>query len=305
MFSILKRRILYVASFLFVLIFFAACTEKAQIPVIDADLAYKITCDSAAIGARYSGSPGAVRQVDYILDTAKSFGMTGAVQSFFEATPDAEVKFNNIIVDLPGRSSKYVLVGCHYDTKKLLTDTSFSGANDGASGVGVLLAMIKAVSVNKQLPPYALKFVFFDGEECINEYDKNDGLHGSRHFAANLKMRGELSNCRAVIIADMVGDRDLQIELPVNSDKYLKKMFINSAARLGYGKYFVPGTKEMLDDHTPFAEAGVPSIDIIDFEYGPGNSWWHTSEDSIDKIDRLSLKIVGDVILDVIWNMPE
>tara|TARA_B100000609_G_scaffold154232_1_gene125538 strand:- start:67 stop:984 length:918 start_codon:yes stop_codon:yes gene_type:complete len=303
MFSIFKRRIIYVASFLFIVSLFVACSEKADIPVIDADLAYKITCDVAAIGPRHSGSPGAARQVDFICNTARSYGAASSVQTFTESTPDAEVEFKNIIVDMPGRSKKYVLVGCHYDTKKMLTDSSFSGANDGASGVGVLLAMIKALSSNKQLPPYAIKFVFFDGEECINEYNKHDGLHGSRYFADSLKKNGDLVNCKAVIIADMVGDRDLQIELPVNSDKHLQQMFLDSAAKLGYNKYFISGSKNMVDDHTPFMEAGVPAIDIIDFEYGPGNSWWHTNEDSIDKVDRQSLKIVGDVILDVLWSM--
>lgn len=272
-------------------------------PVVNADLAYDITRDSAAIGTRYSGSPGAEQQVDYILKKAKSFGAQCSVQSFTESTPDAEVKFNNVIAELPGRSPGFVLIGCHYDTKKMLTNVSFTGANDGASGVGLLLAMIKAVSSNKQRPPYSLRFVFFDGEECINDYSEHDGLHGSRYYAEYLLKNGLIADCKGVIVADMVGDRDLQIELPVNSDERLKKMFLSSAEKLGYSKYFVVGAKNVHDDHVSFMEAGIPAIDIIDFEYGPGNSWWHTSEDSMDKIDRQSLKIVGDVILDVIWNI--
>ena len=305
---IYKRHSKTVASFFIVLTFgmlFGCSDKKLDPPKIDSGLAFKLVKDIVKLGSRPSGSEQSQKQVDFISQKIREYGVECKIQSFNDSTPDGIIKFQNIIVDIPGQKDQFIIIGCHYDTKKMLLTKDFSGANDGASGVGLLLAMIKSIAKHKQMPEYSLRFIFFDGEECINSYTDSDGLHGSRYYAKELARNGDKALCRAVIIADMIGDKELLIETPSDSEYGLKELLISSAKRLKSEAFFKEGDQEIVDDHTPFQKIGIPAIDIIDFNYGPGNSWWHSSEDTVDKIDKKSFQIVGNVLLDMIWRMPE
>jgi Zn-dependent M28 family amino/carboxypeptidase len=141
---------------------------------------------------------------------------------------------------------------------------------------------------------------FFDGEEALVRWSNTDGLYGSRHMANGLFKTGDLARVKAMILLDMVGDRDLSIEWESNSTSWLRRIIWSSARKLRYGEYFTERARRITDDHVPFLSYGIPSIDIIDFHYGPksrNNEYWHTSEDTLDKVSATSLKVIGDVVL--------
>jgi glutaminyl-peptide cyclotransferase len=164
--------------------------------------------------------------------------------------------------------------------------------------------MMKSIRLSKSVPPHSVKFVFFDGEECFLEYSKTDGLYGSRRLSEKWAASGLLEKCDAMILLDMVGDADLKIRFPTGSDKTLVDLAFQAADKFGVREYFSMADGDMLDDHRPFQDKGVPSIDFIDFDYGPSNRYWHTSADTKDKLAGESFTIVGRVALQVLWNVP-
>ncbi|MDD5598650.1 MAG: M28 family metallopeptidase [Victivallaceae bacterium] len=272
-----------------------------MIPVFDERNAWRLTGELVAFGPRSSGSDANLKQAEFIAKTAESYGALISRQEFRRTTPAGPIRFVNVEAVIPGKRSDFIIVGSHFDTKKLPPGIKFEGANDGASSTAVLLELIRAVKHSGVKPEYTLKFVFFDGEECFNEYTDNDGLFGSRYYARQLSLRNEVRQCRAVIILDMVGDRDLNITLPLNSDKQLCGLLFEAAAEAGHRKYFDYFSGELLDDHIPFKKLGIPVMDIIDFEFGPGNSFWHTSEDRLSNMSAESLKIVGQTVLRLVF----
>jgi glutaminyl-peptide cyclotransferase len=141
-----------------------------------------------------------------------------------------------------------------------------------------------------------LEFIFFDGEEAIESYNETDGLYGSRYYVEMLRSKNAVSKVKAFILMDMIGDRDLSIQIP-QSDPDLTQRVFGASQELGYREYFRYSEGGIIDDHSPFVQAGIPAIDIIDFSFGPNNSWWHTSQDTIDKLSSDSLKIVGQTVL--------
>lgn len=273
-------------------------------PHPDGHFAMKQAAAAAEIVPRYSGSPGAEKSAARIARTAKSLpGFRVSVDEFRDLTPEGEKIFRNVIAERPGKSEEFLVIGAHYDTKKLASVPRFAGANDSASGVGALLAMMKAVAETKQVLPLTLKFVFFDGEEALIDYSEHDGFHGSRRCVAELKRKNRLRNCRAMILLDMVGDRDLCLKLPADTDLALQIPVLKSAQELGYGAHVGTGGPVMLDDHTAFVKAGIPAVDLIDFQYGPDNLYWHTEADTIDKISAESLGISAAIALKTIWKL--
>ena len=197
----------------------------------------------------------------------------------------------------------FVVVGAHHDTKMLFNVPEFAGANDGASGVGALLAMARACVEYMQTRPLpcGIRFVFFDGEEALYEYTETDGLVGSRAYVEMLRRNGDLKRCRGMILLDMIGDRDLHVELAGNSTPELAESVLKAAKDLGHADQFSAGTTPMIDDHYPFLQAGIPAVDLIDFSYGPDNRYWHTKEDTMDKISAESLKTAADAALRTVW----
>ncbi len=292
-----------------VLIFLAgvllsACSKPPEMPEPDGADALKYATELAGIAPRHSGSPGAKKAAEWIVSKASEFqGFEVRTEEFSEQTPQGNIRFRNIVADLPGKSNHYILLAAHYDGKQLDSVPRFQGANDGGSGVGALLAVMKKLSAMREKLPLTLRFVFFDGEECYFNYSENDGLHGSRHHAKQLALRGETSRCRAMILLDMVGDKDLKLTLPADTNPALKQLIRNAADQSGCGIFLNDSGPIMLDDHIPFQKLGIPSADLIDFSYGPENTWWHTDEDTPDKLSAESLYRSMKITLEIIRRL--
>jgi Zn-dependent M28 family amino/carboxypeptidase len=177
----------------------------------------------------------------------------------------------------------------HYDTKTF-DGIRFVGANDGGSSTGLLLELARILGQHSNLAA-RVKLVFFDGEEAYENFSETDGLYGSRYFARELADAKTGKQFRGGILFDMVGDRSLDITLPTDSPVEMARDIFASAEALKLRNYFSYFDREMTDDHTPLNRIGIPTLDMIDFDF----AWWHTADDTIDKVNAQSLQVVGSV----------
>ena len=247
-------------------------------------------------GPRPAGSHGLIRSATYIATQLQEVGVDTEEQVFIAQTPHGPTQFRNVIGTTRRQNPKepLLLVAGHYDTKHL-TNTTFLGANDGGSSAGALLELARVASGQANI-----WFVFFDGEEAQVEYSDNDGLHGSKYFIEDLKGKQLIPRVKALLLLDMVGDAQLNVTLPSNSHPTLVQKLFDAARDTGFRDYFSLGHRPILDDHVPFQQAGIPALDIIDFDFGsvPGqNDYWHTGADTLDKVSPRSLEIVGQTTL--------
>ncbi len=224
--------------------------------------------------------------------------------TFTASTPIGPVAMRNFIVRFPGKKDGAIVLATHYETNYPLRNINFVGANDGGSTTGLLLAIadqlrVKTAHGNK-LDGYSVWLVFFDGEEAIQSWSDSDSTYGSRHLAARWGRDGTLSKIKAFLLADMIGDKNLDILHDTQSTGWLVDLVGKAAKKFGYERYFFKQDSEIADDHVAFVRRGVPSIDIIDLDYGPNNSYHHTAQDTMDKISAHSLTIDGDVFLETI-----
>ncbi len=270
-------------------------SSAAKAGQFDAARAYDHVKALVALGPHPSGSEAIKKAQEYIERELKSFGLQLSLDSFNGETPRGSVPMKNIIAELPGEKRDIVLITGHYDTK---LQAGFLGANDGGSSTAAVLETARVLSKTK--PEYTLWFVLFDGEEAVVDWsamDGKDNTYGSRHLAAKLKGDGTLNRVRALVLFDMIGDKDLDIKREGESTPWLVDTIWKTAHELGYQKYFLNGEQYISDDHLPFRDAGIPVVDLIDFNYGPGHSYWHTNLDSLDKVSGESIKVVGDAVL--------
>lgn len=241
-------------------------------------------------GPRPPGSDALEKSRDYIDNQLRLSGWQVIRQVFTDDTPRGKVRFVNLIVRFPtqAKNAPTFLLCSHYDTKTFDT-IRFVGADDGGSSTGLLLELARVLG---QHPNLAAKteLVFFDGEEAYEKFSATDGLYGSRYFVKQLG-GSEAKQFRGGILFDMVGDRSLDITLPADSPAEMARDIFASAEALKLRTYFTYLDREMIDDHTPLNEAGIPTIDVIDFDF----AWWHTADDIIDKLSAQSLQIVGSV----------
>ncbi len=244
-----------------------------------------------AIGPRPAGSAGGARARDYIAAELRRAGVKVRVEPFEADTPDGRLKIANVVGVVAGRRPDVILVGGHYDTK-VFREFRFVGANDGGSSAALLLELARALAAQPR--EYTYWVAFFDGEEARGAWTPTDSLYGSRRMAADLARRGQLP--RAVIVADMIGDRDLGIRREASSTLWLTDLVWDSARRLGQSAHFLPDAMAVEDDHAPFLRAGVPAALLIDFDFPA----WHTAGDTLDKVSARSLRVVGDVLLDAL-----
>ena len=261
------------------------------------ELAFEEVRKFVELGPRDSGTAGAERAAHYLADRLRGLGIEAEIQAYVDPTPRGDMLFRNVIGRMPGKAEKIVLLASHYDTKAGIED--FAGANDSGSSTGLLLELARVLSQGRP-HPMEIMFAFFDGEECQVEYGPNDGLHGSRHLAQAMEEDGHIKQVAAMILLDMVGDRNLTVTIPRNGDPELISMAFDMAREEGVRHLFQLYPYPMLDDHAPFVERGVPAIDLIDFQYGTAqgmNDQWHTAEDTLDKLSADSLEIVGRVAL--------
>jgi len=229
---------------------------------------------------------------DYIVNQLTVSGWQTAEQPFTDQTPRGKVRFVNLIARFTrgkAETAPMFLLCTHYDTKTFDT-FRFVGANDSGSSTGLLLELARVLG---QHPNLAAKteLVFFDGEEAYENFSATDGLYGSRYFAKQLSESNATKEFRGGILFDMVGDRSLRITLPPDSPTQIAHDIFASADALKLRDYFTYFDQNIIDDHTPLNHIGIPTIDIIDFNYPP----WHTAEDTIDKLSAQSLQTVGSV----------
>lgn len=232
----------------------------------------------------------------YIEEQLQSWGWTVSRQSFTDDTPRGKVKFVNLLARFPQKLPPLVqaaapsfLLCSHYDTKTFDT-FRFVGANDGGSSTGLLIEMARVLAQQPNLAA-KIELVFFDGEEAYENFSETDGDYGSRYFAQSIAKWKDSKPFRAGILFDMVGDRSLDITLPPDSPAQLAHDIFAAADALNARKYFTYFDADITDDHTPLNKIGIPTIDLIDFDYPP----WHTADDTMDKLSAESLRIVGSV----------
>lgn len=251
-----------------------------------------------ALGPKDAGTAGAAKAAAYLAERLKNLEVETQIDEFVDDTPQGPLTFRNVIGQLPGMGDGLIIIGSHYDTKTGIAG-GFEGANDSGSSTGLLLELARVLAAQPQLP-ISIWFAFFDGEECQQRYGPNDGLHGSRRMVRNLRQEGRIPQVRAMILLDMIGDRDLTVTIPRNSHSKLVTLAFASAREENARAKFMLYPFEIGDDHEPFLQAGIPAIDLIDYQYGatPGqNDYWHTPADQLDKLAPESLQIVGRVVL--------
>jgi Zn-dependent M28 family amino/carboxypeptidase len=259
-----------------------------------------------AIGPRWPTGPGHVKAEEFLRGYFLRNHDQMEEDAFTANTPIGPVPMRNFIVRFPGRKNGAIVLGTHYETNYPLRNINFVGANDGGSTTGLLMAIADrlredaARARDKKLDGYSVWLVFFDGEEAIESWSQSDSTYGSRHLAAKWGRDGTLGQIKAFILADMIGDKDLNIQRETQSTGWLVGLVGQAAKRFGYERYFFQKEMPVEDDHLPFVERGVPSIDVIDLDYGPNNSYHHTAQDTMDKISARSLTIDGDVFLETI-----
>jgi glutaminyl-peptide cyclotransferase len=262
--------------------------------------ALDFTRRAVSFGPRPAGSEAIGKLRAYIQAELKPLRCVVRDDAWRASTPLGEIPMTNVIARFPGTSGRIVAITGHYDTKSM-PGTYFVGANDGGSSTGFLLEMARVV--DRMQHKNDIYLVWFDGEEAIAAWSDTDGTYGSRHLASKWATDGTLTKIKALINVDMIGDRDLDILPDANSTESLRKLVWESAAQLGLGRYFPSDLGSTLDDHIPFVQAGVSAVDLIDFDYGPQNSWWHTDKDTMDKLSAASLQTVGDVVLESIRQL--
>ncbi|MBT3389296.1 MAG: M28 family peptidase [Chloroflexi bacterium] len=273
-----------------------AVTASVPAAVFDGERALADIEAQLSFGPRTPESPGRVQFLQWAQAEFSASGWTTAPQA---AEIDGH-EITNLVAQHEARADgqPWFILAAHYDTR-IYADQDpdpekrglpVPGANDGASGVAVLLELARVIPADY---PAEIWLVLFDAEDN-GRIEGWDWILGSRAFVAALEGQPD-----AVIIVDMIGDADLNIKMERNSDVALTFSIWEQAAALGYSAYFLPMMGySMLDDHTPFLQAGIPAVDVIDFDY----PYWHTTEDTLDKVSAESLQIVGDTLLAWLQN---
>ncbi len=256
----------------------------------DSTKAFEHLRQQVAIGPRPSGSAGNVKNRDYIKAQMAALGIKVAEQAFDGATPLGPVKMVNLIATIPGQRPDRIVLASHFDTK-LFRDIRFVGASDGASSTAALIELGRNIKARGTLP-FTIELLFLDGEEAVVEWQGTDNTYGSRHYVEAARKSGSLKSLRALILLDMIGDRNLTIRRESNSTRWLTDIVWGVAKKLG-PRAFMDEETTVEDDHIPFVKAGVPSLDIIDLDYPQ----WHTAQDTLDAVGARSLQVVGEVVV--------
>jgi Zn-dependent M28 family amino/carboxypeptidase len=271
-------------------------------PQFDGTRALAYTSQFVSVGPRWVGSDGHARAEAFL---QRQFARDHLEKDTFTAsTPVGLQQMTNYIVKFPGRRPGVIVLAGHYETNYPLRNDGYIGANDGGSSTGLLLQLAHSLR-GRTLPGYSVWLVFFDGEEAFDEWSHSDSLYGSRHLAAKWASDGTLKQIKAFLLADMIGDRDLDIDRDENSTPWLLDLVKRAAEMNGDQSHFFVRDNRIEDDHLPFAERNVPVADIIDIDYGPNDSYHHTPQDTMDKLSAKSLTIVGNVFLETMRLVNE
>jgi Zn-dependent M28 family amino/carboxypeptidase len=274
---------------------------ESRIPspgTFDGNRAWEHLRRQVAFGPRPAGSQALADCRRYIVAELKTVGIEAREQPFDAQTPVGRIRMINLVATIPGRRTDRIVLATHYDTK-LFKQFSFVGASDGASSTAAVLELARVLKSRQN--EFTIELLFLDGEEAVVEWRGNDNTYGSRHYVQAARQSGSLAGLKALILLDMIGDRNLTIRRDSNSAPWLNDIVWASAARLGHRATFLDDDTTILDDHMHFVEAGVPSIDIIDLDYAA----WHTPQDDLDHVSARSLQIVGDVVLDALPQIEQ
>jgi len=259
---------------------------------------------------RFIGSPGHAAAEAFIKDHFKPEAAKGDFvdDRFTARTPIGPLTMHNLIVKFPGKKDGIIVLASHYETNYWLKDIRFVGANDGACTTALLIALGQYY---REHPPqgYSVWLLFTDGEESIGkDWTNEDSLYGTRHIAAKWSGDGTLGHIKALVLADMIGWKELNIDKETNSTPWLLDDLAKAGRDTGHSKYLFKESQAIQDDHLPFVQRGVPSLDVIDFEYGTAadpEAFHHTEQDTMDKLSVGSLQVSADLFVDLVKLINE
>ena len=267
-------------------------------PKFDSSRAWEHLRQMLAIGPRPAGSPAIEQTRKYIKDQLAAIGLKTVEQAWDDQTPLGKVHMVNLIVTIPGATTDRLAITGHYDTK-LFREIRFVGASDGGSSAAFLVELARVLKARRNR--LTIELVFLDGEEAVIEWRGADHTYGSRHYVEAALKDHSISTLKAMVLVDMIADRDLGIRRDSNSTRWLTDIVWGAAAKMKFDNYFLPAMTTVEDDHLPFLAAGIPSVDIIDLDYDA----WHTQRDTIEAVSARSLQVVGDVLLAAIPEIEQ
>ncbi len=258
-----------------------------------------------AFGTRYMGTENHKKLERYIVDHLK--GDQVEDDAFTADTVEGKFPVRNIIAKFPGTKDGIIVIMGHYDTNYPLRNIGYVGANDGGSSTAILLEFANQLrgAAGKKRDGYSVWLVWTDGEEAVRSWSDTDSLYGTRHLAEKWEKDGTLKKIKALMVMDMIGDADLNIDRDSNSTPWLLDLIYSAAERLGDQSHFYARQGPLEDDHLPFAKRGVSCADVIDLDYGYNNVFHHTAQDTMDKLSPKSLQIVGDTIMETIHLLDQ
>ena len=262
----------------------------AGAPRFDSSRAWTDLRQVVSLGPRPAGSPAIEQTRQYIKTQLAKVNIPVTEQAWDDTTPAGPVHMVNLIATIPGTSTNRIVIAGHFDTKRY-REFRFVGANDGGSSTAFLIELARVLKTRRNA--LTIELLFLDGEEAVGEWQGTDHTYGSRHYVQVATGDGSLASLKAMLLVDMIADRDLRIRRDLNSTSWLTDIVWNAARTQKLGEYFPNDRTEIEDDHLPFVEAGVPALDIIDLEYNA----WHTPLDTLDAVSARSLQVVGDVLL--------
>jgi hypothetical protein len=266
----------------------------------DGKRAFAHVAKQVGFGPRPSGSA-AIRQLqEYIQSELASYGCKVDADSFSVETPVGRLQMKNIVAKIPGDKPGIIMLATHYDTKLM---KNFVGADDGGSSTGVMLELARLFCSKHS--NYQVWITFLDGEEAMKEWSDTDSRYGSRQMAARIAISGDLPKVKAFLLADIVGTRTPHFKRESDSTPWLTDLVWGVAKKLGYGNIFLDESMAVSDDHDPFLKRNVPAVDVIDLQNYPGGDiyYWHTPEDTLDKVSAKSLAITGHVFLESVAQL--
>lgn len=276
--------------------------DTALLPHIDAKRAFDYTREITGFGERYMGNENHKKLERYIIEHLK--GDEEEDDTFTAETVEGKFPVRNIIAKFPGAKDGIIVIMGHYDTNYWLRHTGYVGANDGGSSTAILLEFANQLR-GKKRDGYSVWLVWTDGEEAVKTWSDTDSLYGTRHLAEKWEKDGTLKKIKALMVVDMIGDADLNIDRNTSGTDWLMDLIYSAAEKEGYQSHFYARAGAIEDDHLPFVKRGVPSADVIDLDYGYNNVFHHTPQDTMDKLSAKSLEIVGDTILETVHLLDQ
>ncbi len=290
-----------IAAFLIIVLFgFTACAQAptAATQDLSGEKAMEHVRAQVAFGPRPPGSEALEKCRGYLIQQLEGYGYLVEKDSFEATTPYGPKKMVNLIARKKGSGGNIIAMASHYDTK-YYEKLRFVGANDAGSSTGLLLELARVLATKKDGFDYW--FLFLDGEEAFIEWSTFDSTYGSRHLAKRWKEDGTAGKVRALLLLDMVGDKDLDLQKDTKSTPWLMDLVWTTAMEEGFRDILAATPTAIEDDHLPFLDINIPCADIIDLDYAP----WHTAGDTLDKISAASMEKVGKLVLAVLPRLEK